>query len=308
MKIKGSLISLSAKALAESFGTDMIRHTAAMVIQNYDLHDRLGFPHNIPIPARDAAQQVVRDIAAAELFIDFITLLIRLSTEGYMGRRYQINHLNDIVREMFDIGLVYDKVNRTFVEDSSVRQTPNWGTLKTDTEYGFALLRLDIVGNTKLVKKHPPAVIEKTYGDFRHIVERCVSSRNGRIWSWEGDGGMVAFYFGNRNLQSAFAGIEIAHQLYLYNLNGCPLGSPLEVRTAIHCGTCPYTPDPEKLKKLDLVKRTIEAEASHTKPNTLTLTESVFHSLPESVRCRFRRGDFKDGMSYYRYEIRTEGK
>ena len=67
MKIKGSLISLSAKALAESFGTDMIRHTAAMVIQNYDLHDRLGFPHNIPIPARDAAQQVIENARASIL-------------------------------------------------------------------------------------------------------------------------------------------------------------------------------------------------------------------------------------------------
>lgn len=66
--------------------------------------------------SRDAAAQIVRDMAALELFPIFVNLLIKISTEGYMGRQYQIHNLRDI-REMHNSGLVYDQVNNTFVEE-----------------------------------------------------------------------------------------------------------------------------------------------------------------------------------------------
>jgi hypothetical protein len=48
------------------------------------------------------------------------------------------------------------------------------------------------------VRKYPADVIEKTYEDLRLMVEGAIDKRNGRIWSWEGDGGLVAFFFSHK--------------------------------------------------------------------------------------------------------------
>ena len=50
---------------------------------------------------------------------------------------------------------LYDNNNKMFVEDSSIRISRNWGVLLEEEEYTFSFIRLDIVGNTKLVKKYP---------------------------------------------------------------------------------------------------------------------------------------------------------
>ncbi|HPM35334.1 MAG TPA: hypothetical protein PLE16_12150 [Spirochaetota bacterium] len=306
MKVKHSLLSVTQKALAESFGVDMMVTLSRILIPNYDVYQRTGFPENIPIPSRDAAAQIVRDMAALELFPIFVNLLIKISTEGYMGRRYQIHNLRDIIREMHNSGLVYDQVNNTFVEDVKIAKTPNWGVLRNGSDYVISMLRLDIVGNTELVRKYSKTVIESTYSDLRQIVEMASDRRNGRIWSWEGDGGIIAFYFGNRNKFATLCGIEIVNQLYMYNLKQCRLDSPLKVRIAIHNGACQYTNNPESLKKLEIVKKVTEAEANFTKPNTLTITDSVHLSLPSTLTARFTKNAFDNGTIYYRYEIRTE--
>jgi hypothetical protein len=38
-------------------------------------------------------------------------------------------------------------------------------------------------------------------------VVTAVYRRNGRVWRWEGDGGVLAFLFGDKNVQAALAGI-----------------------------------------------------------------------------------------------------
>ena len=306
MKLKHSLISVTQKALSESFGVEMMVTLARHLIPNYDIYERTGFPVNIPIPSRDAAAQISRDMALLELFPAFVNLLIQIATTGYMGRRYQIQSLRDIIREMRNNGLIYDQVNNTFVEDVTIAKTRNWGVLRNGSDYVITLLRLDIVGNTELVRKYPKNVIESTYADLRQIVETASDRRNGRIWSWEGDGGLVAFYFGNRNKYAVFCGIEIVNRLFMYNLKQCRLEAPLKVRTAIHNSACQYTDNPESMKKMEIVRKVTEAESKFTKPNTLTITDSVHLSLPSTVTERFEKNAFDSGTIYYRYEIRSE--
>lgn len=80
-----------------------------------------------------------------------------------------------------------------------LQKLPTGGVLRNGSDYVISMLRLDIVGNTELVRKYSKTLIESTYSDLRQIVEMASDRRNGRIWSWEGDGGIIAFYFGNRN-------------------------------------------------------------------------------------------------------------
>ena len=304
MQIRSAMTNLAVKAMSESLNVDVMTVIAEKLMHNYDLYQRTGYPSNIPIQKIDAAKQIVKDIKQQDLFLDLINLLILFHTEGHMGRKYQIQHLKAIIRDVQEAGMIYDQINRTFVENSDFKKTRNWGVLREGQEYIQAFLRLDIVGNTKLVKKYPEDIIQATYADLRDIVKRSIDAREGRIWNWEGDGGLVAFYYGNKNLSAVTSGMEIVHDIFIYNQVACRLDNPLGVRIAVHSGLCEYTANEEDLKKRDVIKKLVDIEAKYTNPNSLSISSVVRNSLDKQLSSHFVPVNGGKGNDIFNYQLR----
>lgn len=306
IKVSGRLASLTIRALVESMGIDIMIILVKKLLPRYDIHKETGIHDNISIPDRDVAAQIVRDIRDAGLFPHFVNELILAHQNGLMGRKYTISCLRDIIKEVHEAGYTYDHENQIFIEDSRVQKTRNWGYLREGEERVFAFLRLDIVGHTALVKQYPEHVIHATYADFRGIVQRTIDKRNGRIWSWEGDGGLVAFFFSHKSQLATLSAMEIVHELFIYNQIGNRLDMPLGVRMAVHNGQCAFSNDPETIKKSDIVKKAVEIESGFTKPNSVTVSNTVYPHLDQVLANHFKPFDAGGKTFYYNYELRWE--
>lgn len=307
MKVSGRLTSIVSKSLSESFDLTGLQLIADDIFYNYNFHKQTGFPSNIEVPRQEAAKQLVADTKKTGLFVKLIQVMVDLHTMGHMGRKYPVKNLRFILSHMREAGMIYDQENRLFVENPSIQRTKNWGTLIEGEEYLLAFLRIDIVGNSKLVRKYPDDVIQTTYSDLRAIVEEAISRRNGRIWSWEGDGGLVAFFFSNKNLHATFAGMDIVNRIFTYNFFQCRLDGPLEVRVAVHSGTMPYVDSDEELGKSDIIRRVINIEANHTKPNTLTVSNTVANVFPQKMLQEFDKVKGERSHTYFNYNVKWEG-
>ena len=304
-QIKASLANTAMRALGRAVDVHTMTGLARRLLdRRYDLHDRTGFQRSIPIPSLDAARQIVEDIRKAGLFLDLVNLLIEIQDEGLMGRRYSVPHLRELVRGIHELGFDYDHENRMFVEDPHVRMTRNWGVLREGQRYVITFLRLDVVGNSTLVRKHQRAHIEKVYTDLAGLVHASAVRRNGRLWSWEGDGGLAAFYFSNKNSVAALAAIEVVHELFLYNRLVRRIGEDLRVRMAVHAGPTDYTHNMEEIKKSDTIKRVIEIESRFAKPNTVAVSNTVYSTLEPRVAQQLR--PVRDSGGCYAYELRWE--
>jgi class 3 adenylate cyclase len=219
---------------------------------------------------------------------------------------YRITYMNEIIKRINECGYIYDNENKIFVENPAMRRTKNWGALIEGKEYHFAFLRIDIAENSKLVRKYPEKLINEAYSDVREIVETSIDKRNGRIWNWEGDGGLVAFYFSNKDLQAALSGIEIINKLFIYNLSHCRLDEPLKVRIAVHSGLCRYTEDLEAQMKDDVIKLTVQIESQLTKPNSMTISNTVRSKLYSSLLSGLETTQVDDLVNYANYSIVLE--
>ena len=171
--------------------------------------------------------------------------------------------------------------------------------------YEFSFLRLDIVRNTKLVRKYPRPLIIDTYSEIKSIVRKLVEKRNGRIWDWEGDGGFAAFHYEDKNINAVLTGIEILYDLFIYNLFECKLKEGLAVRMAIHTGPCQFFKEAkvmqnETLKKLEIL------ESRYSKPNTLTLSPGVYTDMGQKLERAFEQVPIDGGNSVYRYTLQWE--
>ena len=305
-KIENSLIRSTTRALDRSMSPDVMMALAWELIPGYDLHARTGYPKNSPIPSLEAARQIVGDIAKEDLFPNFVLLLISAGEKGHMGRRYVIPNMREILRCINQMGFLYESTNKIFMENPDVSRTRNWGAMREGDTYLLAFLRVDIVGNSKIVRTNSIDEVDAAYDDFREMFDQAVNRRNGRIWGWDGDGGLGSFFVGNRNQSAVLAGIELLHEIFLYNRSSCPLKEPLTIRAAVHSGSFDYTANEEEMKANETVKRTIRIESKHTKPGTLTISPVVKLMLDHLVAVEFTTFMGKDGLEYFNYALKLE--
>lgn len=306
MRSRVNLPAMCARALSESMDTGTMTAVVRDIIPNYDIHERTGFPPSIAIPGQDVARQIVSDVLRENRLLQLISSLIDVHELGRMGRRYPIQNLRTIVQEVLEKGFLYDQESRMFVENPTVRKTRNWGALNVGHEYTIAFLRLDIVENSQLVRSYPASTIEKTYSALRDIVAIAVEKRNGRIWRWEGDGGLAAFYFRDKHQKATLAAMEIIHELYLYNLISCPLASPLAVRIAVHSGPIDYTESDESLKQSPTLSHLIEIEEQYTRPLSVTISSVVKVMLDSLVSNEFIPMSSDSLGMYFNYALTWE--
>lgn len=181
MKYPSALITHCTRAIAEAMDIRAITATARELFPGYDLYERTGFPQSIPIPNQSAAKQIITDIVNEDLLLPFISILIDIHENGRRGRRYNISLLRQIIKEVFELGFIYDSENAIFVEDSRIRKTRNWGVLHEGYEYTICFMRLDVAGNSSLVRHYPKEIIKKAYTDLRSIVTRVIDKRDGQF-------------------------------------------------------------------------------------------------------------------------------
>ncbi len=259
---------------------------ARRLLPNYDVHDRSGYPQSVPIPNQEAAIQVVNDMVEAELFLTFISLLVDVEQKGFIGRNYSFPGLGEIIRGVEEMGYTFDKQSGAFVENQGQRTTRNWGVIRDGEYHVFTFLSIDVVGNSDMVRSYSEDQMARIYDDIRYFVDDCVLARNGRVWSWEGDGGIAAFYQEDSVGAAVHSAIEILHELLLYNAVASDLLTPVRLRITCHTGQCEYR---SILRKMDsqVLKRLREVDAQYAVPDSVTLTHAAYNALDPLVSTMF---------------------
>ncbi len=306
MKVPSRLFNLCVKALTQSMDIRVMTGLVRSFIPHYNLHERTGIPDSMSVPNQEAGNQIMKDMVKNETFLDFVLLLVKVGDQGYKGRYFKIPYLWAIINEVIALGYQYDSENDIFIENSSERRTRNWGALRQGEEYTITFLRIDIVGNSELVRRYSQKKIAHAYGSLREVVEAAIRRRDGRLWSWDGDGGLAAFFRGKKHQDAVLAGMEILHELFLFDHTTNPLDESLKVRIAAHGGPFVYSADEEALQNSETVERTMYIEQQLCKPSMLVVSEVVKMMLDSLALGRLK--EFRDDSSnrFYSYALKLE--
>jgi len=276
---------------------------AKMVIPGYDIYEKSGYPRGYPISSQDAANRIVIDLLKEGYYVDFIETLIQVNTDGYMGRHYNFRGLDDVIDDVVKAGYSYDEETGQFFEDQSQQITRNWGRLIEGDERRMAVIRLDIAGNSILVKENPKQLINKTYDDLRKIVDNAIVSRLGRLWTWEGDGALGVFMLGDYSRMAIFAAMEILNEMFIFNKKNNPLKSAVNLRIAVHSGNLVYTEKEALYKKADTIRKAMILESKAAVPNSVVISESLAMSQDQSLLNIFSNVKSASSDKYRVYQV-----
>jgi class 3 adenylate cyclase len=301
------MASLFVNALSQSMTVELMQKVARMVIPNYDIYERSGFPSAIGMPRVDAARHILKDFSQEGYLLKFVESLIDVTSQGYMSREVRIPQLPRIVAEVEEQGYSYSTAKGVFVEAGGQERTMGWGTLREGRTYEFALFRVDVVGNSEMVRRNPKGQVAEAYANVRAMITRQVERRDGRIWGWEGDGGLAAFYFQDKTIQATLCAMEVVHELFLYNLLGRALPEPVRVRLAVHAGPCRFLMS-AKESGGDTIRRVEQLESRYTHPGSLTVSPGVYTDLGSKLSPLFRPAPGPDNSTVYRYTLEWEKK
>jgi class 3 adenylate cyclase len=282
----------------------MMIRIARIAYPEYNIYRRTGLSEGMPISNQTAAQRIVADMIQDGRFVDFVEALIHIGTSGYMGRRYALKGLNDVISGLIQDGYSYDPVSGQFFENQRERISPDWGRLKDGDERKMTLLRFDIAGNSNLVRRNPRGKIDRAYNDLRKIISRAVVSRIGRLWVWEGDGALAAFLFGSMEKSAVFCGMDILHELFFYNKLYNPLDSPIALRIGAHAGPVFYSSEEGERQKSETAQKAAELEA-RAQINSMAVSYNLFVTMDQSILTLFGPEKNGPGGKYHLYSLDT---
>ena len=305
MKVSVRLENLLVQALSQSMGVDRMQKLARRVIEGYDLHRQSGFPAQIPVPQRDAAEVIVKDMVRQGQLRRFCEVLIDVDRSGIMGRPVSIRFLPRIISEMENLGYFFSEEYGLFVEGGDVAKTTGWGVLQEGQTYDFSFLRVDIAGSSQLVRKHPKGEVEKAYAELRGLFTTVVEKRDGRIWQWEGDGGIAAFLFGAKNVQAVLAGMQLVLELFMNNLLRSSFAGELHVRLAVHTGPCLFLVNFKDIRS-DTLQRLELIESRYAGIDSLIITPGVYSDMGTKLESFFRPVPITSQNFLYQYGLRWE--
>jgi class 3 adenylate cyclase len=271
------------KCLALSLSPEEMNRFAKMTYPEYDLYHKYGFSKGRPVGAVEAADRIVGDLLQNGYYIDFVELLIKVDSKGYMGKKFALRGIDDVIGDVINAGFSYDEDTGQFFEDQEQQITRNWGRLMEGDERQMAVIRLDIVGNSLLVKQNPKAAVDKTYNELRKIVTNAIVSRLGRLWIWEGDGALGAFLLGDYSRLAIFAGMEILNEMFVYNKVKNKLNSEVKLRISVQSGPIVYSANETKCMKSDTVQKALLLESKAAVPGSMVISESQAMSQDQSV-------------------------
>lgn len=277
---------LITEDLTRAFTPDELKKFSWLIDPSIDLNKLTGYTENISIPRKEAAKQIVEHFHKTNRIVQLLDLIIYTAKKGFKGEGVVFNNLKSIFFEMNECGYKYnpDLEKTVFIEKEVKRK--DWGFLKQGSVYTFCFISIDICGNSKLFNKYETSLIRQTYNNFKNFVKSLIEKRDGRIWNWEGDGGLCTFHIKDFVKDGVLSSIDILSALPIFNATSNLINEDILIRIGINSGEAEYKND-IKMIDSDAIEKTKIIEKKHTLPMTISITPNTFQYLDSTVKSHF---------------------
>jgi class 3 adenylate cyclase len=287
--------NLLIETVGGSLVADQVEALGQMLIPDLNIHDLSGKRRNFTLSPRMAAQVLTEHLIERKQLSDYIKLLIEMDEAVILGKEIRIEGLEYFLQKLSETGLIYDSRKRkvvTLKEDLSKR--PDWGVLKNGRNYDVTVGSMDIVGSSELVNKFGRKTMEKFYSFFWSTLGERLGAYEGRIWSWAGDGGILAFAFKNHRERATRFAFEMQRIMPLINAHTRnPIDENVAIRIGMHSGKVAFMADTGKMIS-DVINLAAHLEKKGTQPGYVSITESIWKTLPVKLQDLFDPvGDFE---------------
>ncbi|GEM_PF-380777 len=267
---------------------------------SYDSNKLAGTNSHISLSSRKSAKILTEYCKQQNKLFSLIKLTVELDDGILLGRHIKIDGIETFLNKLAHEGYVYDFYRRKVIKQSAdVSENINWGSLRDGKVYEVTVMSLDIVGNSALVKKYGIRRMEKIYFSLWQFLKTKLKDYNGRIWSWAGDGGIIAFAFKEHTVRAVLFALEIQKLIPIFNVRfNSDLSDRIILRIALDTGRLRFFSDTGRIIS-EVINYAAHLEKKATKPGNISLSGKLFSILPPNVSRYFTPGGLYEGNDFY---------
>ncbi len=295
-----SLLNETTEILANNFTSEEIESLGKIIFSKYDGHKAAGVKNHITMSSRKSSNALVQFLNESKKTFQLIKLIIEMDDSTLNGKAKTIKGLETYLNKLAKSSIYYDfRKRKLHHSKKDALEMINWGTLKDGKTYDITVMSLDIVGNSKLVKKYGTKTMEKVYFRLRSFLEQKVLDYEGRIWSFAGDGGLIAFTSNGHVLRSVLCALEIRAALYVFNIQpDLPIKDNILLRLALDTGKIKFSSNTGHIVS-DVINYAAHLEKSGTLPGEISISENIKKELATKVVKVFSDKNVFENMNCY---------
>jgi class 3 adenylate cyclase len=294
--IRNDLIEL----IAANFRTDEVNELGRLILRCFDSNEVAGKRNHVSLSSRKSAGLLVEQCELNGELASLIKLVVEVDDGVVHGRPVKVDGLECFLGKLIRTGIHYDFKTRKVV---SARQDPldlpNWGCLKDGREYDLTIISLDIAGNSAHVRKIGQPRMEKLYYNLWSFLREKLAVVDGRIWSWAGDGGIVAFAQRDHAARAVRFAVEVQSTVPVFNLSASGASSAdIALRLGIDSGRVKFCIETGTIVS-DVINFAAHLEKKATTPGMVSISRSVYDALPARMASIFRFGGLFEDKDFF---------
>ncbi len=294
--------------LAANFKTDEVNELGGLVLGSFDSNEASGTKNHISISSRKSAKLLVERCARGSHLAALLKLVVEVDDGVVHGRSVRVDGLEAFLGKLLRAGIRYDfKTRRVITSCKEPGELANWGCLKEGREYDITVISLDIAGNSALVRTHGLKKMEKLYSNLFSFLREKLASVDGRVWSWAGDGGIIAFALKDHVRRAVLFAVEVQTAIPLFNLSA-ESGTPADIslRLGIDSGKVKFNVDTGKIVS-DIINYAAHLEKKSTQPGCVSFSRTVYDALPPRLGSLFHIGGIFEDKDFFTTQRRLDG-
>ncbi|MFO7850055.1 MAG: adenylate/guanylate cyclase domain-containing protein [Spirochaetia bacterium] len=279
-----TLRNMIIEMLSHELSSDQIDEIGNFMLHGHSTHSSLGIGDHITVSSRKAAAALLDECMNNRCEEKLLKFIVELDGEKLLGKGVELKDLERLLNQLAKNGYIYDSKKGKFRKiKESIDDMPNWGALKNGKQYEISVGSIDIAGSSELVKKHGHKKMEKLYYEFWGLLRRILSNYDGRIWSWQGDGGLVAFAFKGHQERCVLFSMELQQLIKVFNINPRKsIPEDIKLRIGLDTGKVKYLNETGKIIS-DTINYAAHLEKSFSKPGEITISQELLEKVPESI-------------------------
>ena len=300
MELEPAIYNDLVELIAANFKTDEVNELGRLILKSFDSNQAAGTKNSISLSSRKSARLLVDACQEHSQVQALIKLVIEVDEGVIHGRQVKIDGLEIFLNRLIRTGVHYDIHTGKIVSSCEDHyKLSNWGCLREGKIYDTTVVSLDIAGNSALVRKYGLPRMEKLYFKLWSFLSEKVCTLDGRIWSWAGDGGVVAFTFKDHIMRAVRFAIEVQSTMPVFNLTSPDrFPSDLSLRFGLDTGKVRFLSDTGKIIS-DVINRASHLEKQVCRPGFVSVSRSVRDSLPSKIASIFRREGVFEEEEFY---------
>lgn len=286
--------------LAQSLSFNDIEALGKDIFYTYSTHLLEDIIPEITISSSMAASCLVHECRKSKRLAQLISYIVQLEGNYLNGKIVSLRGLENLLYNLSQNGYYFDYKEKKLVSVKKKKELlSNWGVLREGRTYDIAVLSVDICKNSIFVRKYGATPMQAIYNRLYDFVLQIVSEYKGRIWSWAGDGGLLAFRGTERAERAWRTALKIQLCMPLFNLKSkVNLKENIEVRCGISSGPVRYYHDVGRIVS-DTLNHAVHVEKHVCPPSGLAASDSVYKLLPEQLQKIFQNQKSIEGKTAY---------